>query len=62
MASARIRTWNRSFTEMSLIIFALKFILPLIKPIIGVAANLFLGETIGTFLVNSVYGVINLIL
>jgi len=47
---------------MSLIIFALKFILPLIKPIIGIAANLFLGETIGTFLVNSVYSVINLIL
>lgn len=47
---------------MSLIIFALKFILPLIKPIINIAANLFLGETIGTFLVNSVYSVINLIL
>lgn len=47
---------------MNLVIFALKFILPLIKPIVSIAANLFLGETVGKFLVNSVYSVINLVL
>jgi len=47
---------------MSLIIFVLKFMLPLIKPIINIGANLFIGETIGTFLVNLIYSVINIIL
>lgn len=47
---------------MSLIIFVLKFILPLIKPVVSIVANMFLGHTIGGFIVNSVYSVINLIL
>ena len=62
MAYTRMWSWNWSITKMSLIIFVLKFILPLIKPVVRIFANLFLGETIGSFAVNSVYSIINLVL
>lgn len=41
---------------MSFIIFILKFILPLIKPIASIFASLIFGSSLGPALISFVYG------